>query len=49
MSHILPPDLVTSKTSAKLDKHRMCFLLTQENYIERGSFISFRRGVKNNS
>lgn len=34
MSHILPPDLVTSKTSAKLDKHRMCFLLTQENCMK---------------
>lgn len=25
MSHILPPDLVTYKTSAKLDKHRDVF------------------------
>lgn len=46
MSHILPPDLVTYKTSAKLDKHRDVFFIDPRKLHEKSSFITFSTGLK---
>lgn len=47
MSHILPPDLVTYKTSAKLDKHRDVFFIDPRKLHEKKFFHYIQYRIKN--
>lgn len=46
MSHILPPDLVTYKTSAKLDKHRGVFFIDPRKLHEKKFFHYIQYRIK---
>lgn len=46
MSHILPPDLVTYKTSAKLDKHRDVFFIDPRKLHEKQFFHYIQYRIK---